>query len=178
MLSEISKTVTELGSEGVTRTEVKTHLNITDTGWDTEIDGLITQCRMALEAYTGRSLVYKRIVLYCELDNEWWLPYGPVIGIEGVATKEATIGSGIPDYTTLETGWEVIGGDFKKFKALTCNELKITYTAGYTTLPASLKLALLNEIYFRFENKGQTRGNGICEESRVLADPYRRLEWL
>ncbi len=171
----VQKIITELTStEPVTVPEAKTHLNITDSGWDAELTGLITQCRKALEDYTGLSFIYKRVLLYADLSGEWTLPYGPLIGIEGVATQESTIGSGIPNYTTLEEGWKVQGD---LFTTLNCYRHKITYTVGYTTLPPNLKLALLNEIYFRWENKGQTSGS-ICDAAIKLANPYRVMAWV
>lgn len=177
MIHVIDKAITELTStELVSRTEVKTHLNITDTGWDSEIDVLITQCRKAVEDYTGRSLIYKRITIYADYQGEWWLPFPPVIGLEYVGSKDGTVGSGIPSFTTVDE-WQITGGESPKFTSPLNDLHKITYTAGYTTLPANLKLALLNEIYYRFENKGQTRVDGLCDAARALAAPFVRYEY-
>lgn len=159
--------------EPVDLTEVKTHLHVTDSDNDTELTDLITKCRKAIGNYCSVSIVNTRITLIADFDGEWDLPYGPVTGLESVATKDTTIGSGIPGFTTLDEGWTVEGDVF-----YTCSPYrhKLIYTAGYETVPEDLKLAVLNEIYFRYENKGQN-DNNVCMAARKLADPYKKI-WI
>lgn len=164
-------------TEPVTLTEVKTHLHVTDSDNDTELTALITQCRKSVEEFCLISIVNKRITLTADFDCEWELPYGPVIGIESVETRDTTIGSGIPSFSTLTEGWEITGEEFKEFYTSSTLRHKLIYTAGYQTVPIDLKLAVLNEIYFRYENKGQNNED-ICKAARELAISYKRMIWI
>ena len=175
--------LTETGGELLTLTEVKTHLHITDTDNDTELTALITRCRKAVENYCNVSLVNKTVEMIADLCEEWELPHGPVIGIAGVQTATSQTGSAPTAYET-QSSWSLSGLDFPKFAPSgACFSLsglgryKLTYTVGYQVLPADLKLALLNEILFRYENRGDT-GESLCPESEYLASPYKRLAFL
>lgn len=194
---------TETGSDPVTLAQAKSHLIITFTDDDTLITSLITQCRQAIEEYCAISIVQKTIVFIADLFKEWELPYGPVIGIQSVQTRTGTEGSGPATYETQTSGWEQEGYEFMTFipspnpglnprspftghfqwgpdaSTNACgNRYKITYIAGYSTVPEALKLAILNEIAYRYELKGADKEFiGICNSARVIAGPYKRELW-
>ena len=47
-----------------------------------------------------------------------------------------------------------------------------------TTVPDDLKLAILQEAAYRFENRGDALADkGVCEPARILANPYVRQIW-
>lgn len=168
---------TDTGSEPLTLTEVKTHLHITDSDNDTELTALITQCRKVVEAYCSISIVNKDVIMIADLDREWELPWGPVTGIAGVQTGSRGTGSAPVTYETEEEGWIVDGMDFLTFTSAFYTRYKLYYTTGFSSVPADLKLAILNEILFRYENRGDT-GDKICKEAEELALPYKRLSWM
>src|SRR5204863_95683 len=180
-------------TEPVTLAEVKTHLNITDSDNDIKLTALITQCRRAIEEYCNISIIFKRVVLVAEFQEEWQLPYGPVIGLEGVESQESTIGSGMPSYKTLESGWQQEGDMFwagfntdwfgwadyearsRRVGNRFLQRLRLTYTVGYDVVPQSLKLGILNEIAYRYTHLGDNET--INEEAKTLVQPYMKL-WL
>lgn len=198
------KRVESSPTEPVTLAQVKSHLIITSTDDDTMLTALITQCRQAIEEYCALSIVPKTITLIADLCKEWELPYGPVTGIQGVATRTGTEGSGPGTYATATTGWSYEGQEFLTFipsgaggfnpgepfrgyfqwgpyaspyGQVPYNRYRIIYTAGYATVPDGLKLAILNELSFRYENRGNVAMTGICEAAQILANPYQRKLW-
>src|SRR5688572_1137813 len=71
----------DTGSEPVTRTEAKEHINNPHPDDDTMIDKLISASRIAIENFTSISIRPKTITAI--LDNyrgDMELPYGPVLG--------------------------------------------------------------------------------------------------
>lgn len=168
----------DMEEEPVTLSEVKQHLNLlfdTDgsfdfTDDDSKLTELITECRMALEKYTGVSFGEKTIqaIIRNEMGNQE-IPYGPVVGdITSAVTED---GEAIPDV-------KVRGLQFKWVESPYSCYMHLTYTAGYDTLPADLKRAIKEEVAFRYKNQGDQPGDTISESARQLADPYRRTQWL
>ncbi len=176
-------TIEDATTEPVTLEEVKRHLNMSfDTSGsysfdddDTYLTDLITQCREALERYTDCTLAPK--ILRAQLQNDRggiYLPYGPIGEIVEILDK---------DGETIETDdYELRGIIFKEL--VSPGYADITYNAGYTTLPASLKRALLEEIAFRYAHRGEQQDmatqdqTDISEPVRRLAKPFKRSGWL
>lgn len=190
-------------TEPVTLTQVKAHLIITSTDDDTLLTALITSCRKAIEEYCAISIVVQDVTVIADLCKEWELPYGPTYGrISSVQTRTGGEGSGPGIYTTQISGWTIDGSDFNVFSPSNAggfnpgapfrgffkwgpyaspyaygeNRYKIIYTAGYSSVPDLLKLAILNEITFRYENRGESP-DGICFAARTIADPLKRQLW-
>ena len=81
--------------------------------------------------------------------------------------------------------YEIVGGAFKSILTPKNERLTVTYTSGYTELPKRLKLALLNTIYYLYDNRAQsidhiydknvpTIGN-IGPISEMILKPLRRV---
>jgi len=159
-------------AELITLTEVKTHLFETSTDNDTELTALLTQCRKALESFTSLTLCSGRTVTAL-LKNEKGnieIPFAPVLTITTMHDIEGT--------EITSTDYTIRGLTFKWIEAPCTSYLKLVYTVGYTVIPAELKLAILNEIAYRFAHKGdENLGVQICEASRSLAEPFRRYAW-
>lgn len=193
----INIAVTELTTtEPVSLDEAKAQCRVDFTEDDTAIGLLITQCRKAVENFTHVSVISKRVIYTGLLWEEWELPYGPVIGIEAVETPQANPGSGPVPYEVASGGWAVDGEEFKTFAPAGAgfpfwddhysrmrNRLdnwtqryRITYTVGYAVIPPDLKLAILNEIAYRYEHKGDEY-EGVCEAAQSLSQPYLRTAW-
>lgn len=182
-------------TEPVTLQEVKDHLIITFTDDDTLLGRFIIQARKAIENYCAVSIVSKTITLTADLFVEKELPYGPVIGIQSAATRSGTQGSGPVAYETATTNWQTDGDEFKTFIPPGCgtwdinspyrgiegtvspNRWRIIYTTGYSTVPDDLKLAVLNEIAYRYEHRGNEENVIYSEAAQSLAFPYKRLLW-
>lgn len=198
------KRVESSPTEPVTLAQVKSHLIITVTDDDTMLTALITSCRKAIEEYCAISIVVKTVTLIADLCKEWELPYGPVTGIQGVSTRTGSEGSGPGTYATQTSGWTTDGNEFVSFipsgvggfnpgtpftgyfqwgpyvseRGYPCTRYKIIYTSGYSTVPEPLKLAILNEIAFRYERRGETgEFDGICLNARMIAGPFQRKLW-
>lgn len=195
-------------TEPLTLAQVKSQLIITSTDDDTLLTDLITQARRVVEEFCAISIVPKTIIMIADLGKEWELPYGPVTGIQGVETRIGNEGSGPGTYQTETSGWTTDGSDFLSFRpsgvggfnpgspftghfqwgpyaspwACAMNRYRITYATGYNPVPDALKLAILNEIAYRYENRGEQQElklgiGGICEAARILALPYQRKLW-
>ncbi len=56
---------------------------------------------------------------------------------------------------------QLIGNEFPKLSSPRYANLKATYEAGYTTIPKDLKLAILDQISYDYENRGLDGDSGI-----------------
>lgn len=175
--------VTEPTTEPVTLTEAKRHLNLLfdTTGSyefdddDTYLTDLITQCRETVEQFIGVSLAEK--TLRAILKNECGgieIPFGPVTAIDDLKDSDAVeITSG--NYT-------IRGNQFKWIEYPRSCYIEVNYDAGYDTgtIPKALKRAILEEIAFRYNHRGdetnQFAGDniGICKAAMELAAPFTR----
>ena len=183
-------------TEPCTLAEAKAQAIVTYTDDDTLITALITKARKMIENYCSISIVTQSVILTADLYNEWELPYGPVTGITGVSTRSPNQGSGPMTYTTQTSGWGQDGvefitfipafvGDFNINIAYTGvntaypwkNRYKITYTTGYGVVPDDLKQAVLVQIVWLLEHRGEEKDDVICEAAQVYARPYFRNLW-
>lgn len=171
------KTTESSPTEPVTLVQAKAHLLIDHTADDTYVTSLITQCRRAVENACNIAIVQKVVVLTADWEEEWELPVGPHGTISEVKLRTGTVG-GIAEYQTLDADDEYTtdGELFKLFNSSSCGRHKITYTAGYSTVPDDLKLAILNEIAFRYENRGDSK-DGLCAGAAELIKPYINYSW-
>ena len=155
-------------TEPVTLAEVKQwckiELDITDE--NTLLTQLITAARKQAEGFLCVSLVDKTVtaVLKNELGNIE-LPYGPVKTITSVTDADGDTVS--PDNS------EITGEEFKKVKT-PCDEwLKIVYTTGYTSIPDYFKTAVLNQVLYLYENRGEV--SNLSPMASMLLKPHRRV---
>lgn len=197
----------ETGIEPVTLADAKNFLNVTSTDDDALITTLCTSCRHAVEQACNISIIAKLITLVADWVKEWELPLGPITGIQSVMIRTGNSGSGIASYETQVSGWGVDGGDFQTFAPAEITSFnpgdpfrgyfqwgpyastqgacgrryKIIYTAGYTTVPAQLKQAILSQIAHDYENRGDVdisdMSRNLCLEAEKKAAPYRRDLW-
>lgn len=138
--------------EPVDNDEVRTWLRIdedTDTVND-ELDTLIKACRIKLERVTGVSFVSRTVTAHFK--NELggiYLPYGPVREMISLTDEDGNVIDS-DDYTLL-------GSSFKRIKECLTGEHTAVYTAGYDTIPYDMRLDLLNQIGWAYENRGDQR---------------------
>lgn len=190
-------------TEPCTLAEAKAQAIITYTDDDTLITSLITKARKAIENHCNISIVSQTVVMTADLYNEWELPYGPVTGITAVTTRGTNEGSGPMTYQSLASGWNTDGEEFMTFIPYEAgdfnpsipfrgiikpvsgqNRYRITYTTGYAIVPDDLKQAVLMQVAWLYEHRGEEDANkydwtpGVCPAALKFADPYKRQSWL
>lgn len=154
------------GSEPVTTTEAKNFCRIDVTDDDTLIGSIITAARQVCENYSGISFITRTIT--ATLQNSCgniYLPYGPVSTISSYLDRD---GNAINDP-------KVYGEKFKFIQYPTDDYLKVTYSAGYSTIPPNLKTALLNQIQWMYDNRGQESANRIAPGAEMILKLIRRV---
>jgi hypothetical protein len=147
----------ETVAEPVTLQEAKDWCRIDVPDDDALITSLITGARIICENYSGLSFVTKTVtaVLVNGLGNID-LPYGPVAG---AVTYTEIDGTAI-------TGYDISDGRLDRFKA--------SYTAGYGTLPQNLKTALLNQIAWMNQNRGDAKlASALSENAKLILNQIR-----
>jgi len=141
------------GSEPLTTAEAKSHLRITSSDEDTLIDTYVSAARQWMELYLNRSIPQQTIV--CVLDEfphdgqHIRLPQSPasaITSIQYVDTDGDTQVWGSSNYT-LDTYSEPSRAEAAYNVSYPStrpqhNAVTITYTAGYSTIPADIKHAL------------------------------------
>ena len=195
-------------TEPVTLTEAKAQAIITYTDDDTLLTSYITVARKQIENYCNISIVAQTVVLTADLYNDYELPYGPVTGIQAAETFTGTAGSGPAAYQTATTNWNTDGTQFLTFMPRGANSFnpdvpftgyfqwgeyaspyafdpgyrwRLTYTTGYGTVPDDLKRAILAQVVWLYEHRGDESINvmkTVCTEAKMLSDPYKRQAWL
>lgn len=166
-------------TEPVTLDQAKNQCRIDFTDDDVFVTQLITACRRQIERFCGISIVSKQGSLTMDLIADMEIPYGPVIALTSFIDKDGNV---------ISSGqYSVYGAQFKRIMPLGFKFYRsvLTYTAGYgtTPVPPDLCLAILQEIAFRYENRGEgqdTRKSvnpGICESAQLYAEPFKRFAW-
>ena len=192
-------------TEPVSLTEAKSQCLVDFPDDDTFITALITQCRKAIEDYCHISIVPKTIFLTARnpmpfnadpnlLNYRWdasfygwplnydWsdLPYGPIAAIQSVTSIDPT---GAITVLAVNQDYYLSGTSFLKMRVnMWYDQLLIQYFTPYYC-PTALKEAILNEIAFRYENRGSgvnryaKQSVAYSEGAQYLANPYVRV-WL
>lgn len=177
-VSTVASQTTNTSIEPVTLEEAKEHLRVDFNEDDNKITRLITQCRRAIENYCCISIVSKQVTCLVDLFTATQLPYGPVVGDIVSFTDQ--------DGNNIDPGAFRVDGDlFKRIspKIRTWCNARLVYNTGYAIVDEDLKLAILCEIAFRYENRGETTQNrmgvnpGVCYDATVLADAYKCEAW-
>lgn len=155
-------------TEPVSLSEAKDFCRI-DIGTDDNIIlALITAARQQCEAYTNIAFAeYEMTVVLNNENGETLLPYGPLITILQVTDEDGNV-------LIADEGYTTSGNQFVRL--LTPHERNITveYITGYTNLPEVLKTALLNAIYYLYDNRSEG-ADDIGPIAKMLLKPYRRV---
>lgn len=172
----------------ITLAEAKIACRVDFTTDDAFITELIDQCISEVEEWCSIAIIPQTITVegnvYC------WSDYaliGPVTGILSVQTASGEQGSGIPNYETLESGWQIQGNVFKKgvhgdlthFSTSTAYgnyRHRIVYTAGRAEISKALKKAILNLIAFRYDNRGDHEID-LSEDVKRQLNQFKDYSW-
>lgn len=155
-------------TEPVTLVEAKDFCKIDIGTDDTLVISLITAARQQCEAYTGVGfVVHDAVAILNNVNGDIYIPYGPLIAINQVTDADGNI-------LVLDTTYTISGNAFKRLTTPRAKNITIDYTTGYSVLPNVLKTALLNQIYYLYDN----RSIGVDDISPIaknLLNPYRRV---
>lgn len=153
-------------TEPVTRAEALAHCIIDDLGQDNSIvDAFITAARQQCEAFTGIGFINREI--QATINNTCgniYLPYGPVTDVTTVTDADGN-----------EQTYKLRGARFKSISEPLQDNLIVTYTAGYTELPQVLKTALLQQISYLYQHRGDEDKGELSPVAKSLLKPFKRV---
>lgn len=123
----------------------------------------IRAARTKIEQYTGLSLIPRNIIaVLSNPQGDMELPFGPVnntptfVDTEGVTQAITTYGI---KFLYVKTPFEYS---------------KVTYTAGYAECPEELQQAMLLQICFWWENRGDQESNGYAPGVIAICQKWKR----
>ncbi len=153
-------------TEPVTLAEARAWLKVDVTDDDVLIEALITAARQACEGYVNLSFVTRTVTACLRNDlGNIRLPYGPVNAI----TSMADVDGNEADYT-------VTGETVKQITSPRSCYLKAVYTAGYAVLPKQFKTAVLMELTWMYQHRGDgTDLTQLSTEAKMILKQYRSV---
>jgi hypothetical protein len=167
-------------TEPVTLAEAKEYARIDGFNEDTLITSLIKMARIHCESYIGKSIVLKTVTIDSfTFPYQFQMPYGPL-------TNEANISKCVTiDENNVETPlqYRVNAGLFPKLFILggaQSYKFKLVYTAGFTTVPEDIKLAIkmmVNTLYERREDFSDLQAIESPLGVKALLMPYKTYNW-
>ena len=145
-------------TEPVTLAEAKLYCRVTTSTEDALIESMITQAREAIELITNLSLIPRQVdVWFCNEGANFDLPFGPVTYFLSLYDNNGD---------EIESNdYKLIGGAYPKVKYPAQNDMKATYNAGFDCIPQDLKIAILDQVSYDYENRGLDANSGICEKT-------------
>ena len=162
------------GSEPCTLQEAKDHLKVDYSTDDALITALISSVRHQLEQYTGVSYVARQVDIIAKLDgcHAFELPFGPAASLPTIT--ELKVLGGASEVLTSYTTYGGVGEFIQIIPTDYPRTFAVTYTSGYTTLPTALKQAVLHQIAYLYEHRGDEDIQGISPTATMLLKPFRR----
>lgn len=153
------------GSEPVTLEEIKNYLRV--DGSLTTDDDMLTElgktARSLCEKYVNQSIITRTVKSI--VNNSLGgivLPYQPYVS--GIVVKDY-------DGNTIDSNnVEFKGASFKRLFEPVSEYLECTYLAGYSTCPSHFKTAILQQLAWMYENRGDA---GLSEIVMQTLKPYR-----
>lgn len=155
--------ISDLVAEPVSLTEVKSYLDIDYANHDTMLQLMIGAARRRLEKFTGRSFGAKTIKVIMDVWCSQVLPYGPVNTITAALRED-----------TADTDYKMRGSEFYPTYG---GKWEVTYTTNGDT-PEDLRLAIMAEVAFRYENRGDENVTSMATMAKDLARPYKNYSWV
>ena len=144
-------------TEPVTLNELKNYCKIAYSTDDALLTALITAARQVCENYSYVALAQREITAWINnFNGGTYLPFGPVGEITLVEDFDGNV---ITDYTTA-------GGQFKQILT-PYMPLKVTYSGGYETTPDYLKIAIMAQALYMYENRGDAHRDTLQGTSPV-----------
>lgn len=163
-------------TEPVTKDEVKAYCKLsTGTAEDTLLDIFITAAREQCEAYSNISFIPRTVTaIITNLCGGIFLPYGPTGAITSVTDKDGTV-------LVADEGYTIQGTTWKQILTPLQDGLIVVYAAGYATIPSELKLSILQQVFYLYENRGEISNvtrQGIPTETTLSPQAKATLQRL
>lgn len=154
-------------TEPVSLQDAKDWCRISVSDDDAIITALITTARQQCEQYAAIGFISRQIVAtLTNLNGNIYFPYGPVtstpvlLDCDGNAISNAKID----------------GEDFKFLVYPKLSRINATYNAGYSILPQQLKTALLQQVAYLYENRGDAQSAAsLSPMTMSILKPLRQL---
>lgn len=150
----------------ITRTEYKSYAGINSTNHDAEIDLLIPLVSQLTKTYCRRSFIdyfdEAKVEVFRGGHAEIILSESPVtqvISVERSIDYGKTYAKLVKFTDWVQTGDSLFSLDSRGIWPELINGYKITYFAGYETVPQDLKLAVLDLITYYRKNDGAIHSN-------------------
>lgn len=165
----------ESQTEPVSLDEAKDWLKITFDDADDELTGLISEVRQIFEEVLGLSLIPRYVLaeLRFQLGDGMELPFGPVDVVTAAFDRDLNL--------IEEANYEISSEVDFKYLRTKYDYIKLGYNAGYSDttipLPKGLKNAMLREIAWRYNHRGDEQGDSNAIHAKE-AYKYRRGSWL
>jgi uncharacterized phiE125 gp8 family phage protein len=182
MIKFISNTVTSLPDYSTVinqDTEVKPFLRVDGSDDDDLIQVISDAVCSLIEGYCGISIGTQTRRAIVVADEEFRLSFPPIHSVTTAKLYDTTTET----YSeTLEAGEEyrITGTNDVEFKPITSGQLEIVYITGFTAsgtvtngIPPALKLAILSEIAYRYQNRGDASGN-VSANTKTLLGQFMR----
>ena len=167
-----------MATDLVTKAEYKTYMGISSTNSDTEIDFLIPKVSDLVKSYCRRTFVDYYTDIKVEVFDggfkELYLKETPVVTVSSVQYSE-DYGK---TYTNLTkyTDWVIRGDSIVSLSpsgfAEVINGYRVSYFAGYDTIPGDLKLAVLDLVEY------YSRNNGAVHSSRDINPNTTQINYI
>jgi len=173
----------------VTLAEAKAHLRVDTTDEDTLISGLLDAANATVQEMTGRTLAAETWALtLASVSGDLLLPKSPVTGLTAIdyfAPDGTASSSLLSDFDLLiDTDQAVVRPKIGAVWPVTQTRpdaITITFTAGYGTLPAPLRIAILMLVAHWFENREAVNIGHLASDlplaATSLIDDFR-LGWV
>jgi uncharacterized phiE125 gp8 family phage protein len=157
-----SATSTVAATEPVTLAEVKAYCKI-DTGTtdDDILTELITTAREQCEDFTGISIIVRTVTTV--LNNTCgniYLPYCPLISLTSVTDQDG-------DTLVVDQDYKLSGTMFPQLVFPKQDRLTLVYNAGYGIPPSRIKTAILQQVFYLYENRGES---AVISRSGIVAE--------
>lgn len=170
----------------VTTAEAKAHCRVEDSSEDGLIEALIAAATDYVEQWTGKALVTQTWRLTLDAFSESiMLPKNPVLSVASITyfDVDGDIQTVSPsDYTVdnaSNPAWLVINSDASwPATASGVNMVRVEFIAGYTTIPASIKHAILLLVGQWFDYRASVSEKSMAEMPfavESLLRPYRDM---
>lgn len=154
--------------ECITVAEAKQYCRVSNNVEDDLFVDLIIQARQIVEKCTNIKLVPCQVdVWFNNGGGNFQLPFGPVTYILGMWDQQ---NNQIPSTT-----YRLMGAQYPIVRYPLYGEIKISYMAGYDCVPTDLKVAMLDQINYDYENRGMDVNDmGICEKTMRACQRWTR----
>ena len=166
----IDYTQEDLGSfnEPVTVAEAKQYCRVTNEVENELFIDLIIQSRQAVEKAANISITPKTITLwFTNAAGNFQLPFGPMT--EFISLTDANGNEVTPNV------YRIVGGQYPNIQRPEFANMTAVYETGMAEVPKEIKIAILDQINYGYENRGMDVDDmGICEKTWRVCQRWTR----